>query len=68
MTFLFFFSKNQTRSVFRVYEFSQGYDSGPVHNETLMYIFDMALMLGCIVVFHFVHPGMALREKQKTVV
>ncbi|KAI8821448.1 RTA1 like protein-domain-containing protein [Fimicolochytrium jonesii] len=48
------------RSIYRVIEFAQGFKSDLAHNERLMYIFDMGLMVLAIAVFIIVHPGKAL--------
>lgn len=51
------------RSVFRVIEFSGGNDGVLLRNEVFLYIFDAALMLGVMVAFNVMHPGMIIGRK-----
>jgi hypothetical protein len=51
------------RSVFRVIEFSGGNDGVLLRNEVFLYIFDAVLMLGVMVVFNAVYPGMIIGRK-----
>ncbi|KAJ3199070.1 hypothetical protein HDU83_001232 [Entophlyctis luteolus] len=45
------------RSVFRVVEFSVGYDGPIVRNEAYMYVFDFALIVAAVLVLAVYHPG-----------
>ena len=51
------------RSVFRVIEFSGGNDGVLLRNEVFLYIFDAALMLGVMMAFNAMHPGMIIGRK-----
>lgn len=51
------------RSVFRVIEFSGGNDGVLLRNEVFLYIFDALLMLGVMLAFNVVHPGMIIGKK-----
>jgi len=51
------------RSVFRVIEFSGGNDGVLLRNEVFLYIFDAVLMLGVMLAFNAVHPGMIIGRK-----
>ncbi|KAJ3156635.1 hypothetical protein HDU86_003859 [Geranomyces michiganensis] len=48
------------RSVFRVIEFSDGFDGPIATNEALMYVFDFTLMLLACCIFLGVYPGKLL--------
>ncbi|KAJ3147926.1 hypothetical protein HDU89_005000 [Geranomyces variabilis] len=56
------------RSVFRVIEFSDGFDGPIATNEPLMYVFDFTLMLLACSVFLGVHPGAKLGSAGRTYV
>ncbi|MCJ1278200.1 hypothetical protein MMC21_006015 [Puttea exsequens] len=52
------------RIIFRLIEYSRGYDSGiPVH-EAYQYIFDSTLMLIALVMFNVIHPGRIMPGKE----
>lgn len=50
------------RSVFRVIEFDEGND-GLLSNEVFLYLFDAVLMLGVMIAFNIIHPGLILGRK-----
>lgn len=53
------------RSIFRFVEFAQGSGGEIYKNETLMYVFDAALLSGTALGFALVHPGMLFRAVSK---
>ena len=54
----------QVRIIFRLIEYSKGYNSGiPVH-EAYQYVLDSTLMLVALVLFNIVHPGQIMPGKE----
>lgn len=45
------------RSIVRVVEYLQGVDGYLLANEVFIYVFDAALMLVVLLIFHFAHPS-----------
>ncbi len=50
-------NSGQLRSIYRVVEFSQGFDGYPFRHEWLFWIFEAAPMLIAISIFGLYHPG-----------
>ncbi|KAJ3129579.1 hypothetical protein HK100_008530 [Physocladia obscura] len=50
------------RSVFRVVEFSMGYNGPIATNEKYMYVFDFGLVAVAMLLFNIFHPGHLLRN------
>lgn len=48
------------RIVYRLVEYSDGFDGPVPHTESYFYIFDSLMMLAAIVVFNIYHPGRVL--------
>ncbi|PCG98267.1 RTA-like protein [Penicillium occitanis (nom. inval.)] len=55
------------RSIFRLVEYSMGNNGYPLRHEWTMYVFDVVLMVGVMVVFYVWHPS-SLRVNDKEAV
>jgi len=45
------------RSIFRLIEFSSGFDGPILHHEVYIYIFDAVLMLFVMLIMNWIHPS-----------
>ncbi|KAJ3317575.1 hypothetical protein HDU93_004075, partial [Gonapodya sp. JEL0774] len=50
-----------TRSIYRVIEFSGGFDSSIARQESLLYVLDVLLMFIAVLAFAIVHPSVFLK-------
>ena len=54
------------RSVYRTVELLQGWSGYLITHENFFIALDASLMLGAVVVFHFIHPGWFLPTQKET--
>ncbi|KAF3001073.1 hypothetical protein E8E14_001096 [Neopestalotiopsis sp. 37M] len=54
------------RNLVKLIEFAQGFYGFVSQHEAMLYVFDAALMLGVMIIFLVLHPGMLLRRIERS--